>query len=438
MCRQSKASGSITPSSVGAAPQELVFFGFDAAWRRYGPNRFIPISRGAAAPEIAMNVVSARFRTAALVLVAVFGFVPFALAHKTSYGSLRADFMGDQVSGKLEIAVRDFDVAFFDFAFGPVAGGGALDLEQLRRHEAEIASLLLGKISLGSPGAPCGLHPGPIEIDMPGEPFLILPFSGSCKGLGEPLQVGYDLVFDIDAQHRAIVDVRRDGEVYSGLMSPETRVLQLEAGAKSLHENVVAFVAQGAHHIWIGYDHILFLLSLLLPGVLTRRNKEWLPVDDLAGAFWSTGKIVTAFTLSHSVTLTIAALGMVELPSRMVESTIAASIAVAAINNIYPVITRRLWVVAFVFGLIHGFGFATVLNELGLPPDQKLVALVSFNVGVELGQLTIVAVVLPVLFLVRRTLAYTRLVMPAGSALISAIALIWLFERATDVPLLSG
>jgi hypothetical protein len=88
----------------------------------------------------------------------------------------------------------------------------------------------------------------------------------------------------------------------------------------------------------------------------------------LAGAFWGIAKVVTAFTLAHSVTLSVAAFGIVELPSRLTESAIAASVMVAAINNIYPVITRRLWVVAFVFGLVHGFGFASVLTEFGLPP----------------------------------------------------------------------
>jgi hypothetical protein len=156
-------------------------------------------------------------------------------------------------------------------------------------------------------------------------------------------------------------------------------------------------------------------------------------VDDLADAFWSIAKVVTAFTLAHSITLSVAAFGIVELPSRFVESAIAASVAVAAVNNIYPVITRRLWAVAFAFGLIHGFGFASVLSEFGLPADRELVALVSFNVGVEMGQLVIVAALLPILFLARRSIAYTRFVMPVGSLAISMIALIWFVERVTGV-----
>jgi hypothetical protein len=167
--------------------------------------------------------------------------------------------------------------------------------------------------------------------------------------------------------------------------------------------------------------------------VLTRTNNKWLPVDGLAGAFWGVAKVVTAFTLAHSVTLSVAAFGIVELPSRLTESAIAASVMVAAINNLYPVITRRLWAVAFVFGLVHGFGFASVLTEFGLPPDRKIVALISFNVGVELGQLAIVAVLIPVLFFARRTIAYTKVVMPVGSLVISGVALIWLVERVTGL-----
>jgi hypothetical protein len=107
--------------------------------------------------------------------------------------------------------VRDFDFAFFDFAFGPAANGdGKPNSAQLHRHEQEIDLLLLNKISLGSPGAPCSIDPGPISLDLRGgEYFMILPFSGTCKAPGKQLQIGYDLMFDVDAQHRALIDIRR-------------------------------------------------------------------------------------------------------------------------------------------------------------------------------------------------------------------------------------
>ena len=163
-----------------------------------------------------MSLLLAGRSAAALVIIAtVLVYAPCAMAHKTSYGYLKADFAGHAVSGKLELAVRDFDFAFFDFAFGPADNGGKPNLGQLHRHEQEIAGLLLNKISLGSPGAPCSLDPGPIALDLRGgEYFMILPFSGLCKTTGGPLQAGYDLMFDIDPQHRGLIDVRRDNEVY--------------------------------------------------------------------------------------------------------------------------------------------------------------------------------------------------------------------------------
>jgi len=388
-----------------------------------------------------MKILMARQLFAGCVFLCILlCFAPRAFAHKTSYGALKADFVGETVSGHLELAVRDFDFVFFDYAFGPAAnasGNDQADVGQLRRHEREIDALLLGKISVGSPDAPCWLDPEPIKLDFRGgEYFMILPFIGACEALGRAVQIGYDLMFDVDPQHRALIDVTRDGEVYSGVITPTTKVLRFEAGGENLRDTILAYIVQGAHHIWIGYDHILFLLSLLLPAVLTRAHNKWRPVDGLAGAFWSTAKIVTAFTLAHSVTLSVAAFGIIELPSRFTESAIAASVIVAAVNNIYPVITRRLWIVAFGFGLIHGFGFASVLSEFGLPPDRKIAALVAFNIGVELGQLTIVAAVLPVLFLARHRLAYTRLVMPVGSIVISVIAFIWLLQRVSGVDFL--
>jgi HupE / UreJ protein len=147
-------------------------------------------------------------------------------------------------------------------------------------------------------------------------------------------------------------------------------------------------------------------------------------------------KVVTAFTLAHSITLSLAVLGAVELPSRLVESVIAASVVAAALNNVRPLVTRRLWLVAFGFGLVHGFGFASVLADLGLPSDALALALVGFNVGVELGQLAIVLLFLPLAFALRRTSFYRRWVMHGGSLAIALLAAVWFAERAFAVRLL--
>ncbi|HEY5800464.1 MAG TPA: HupE/UreJ family protein, partial [Burkholderiaceae bacterium] len=148
-------------------------------------------------------------------------------------------------------------------------------------------------------------------------------------------------------------------------------------------------------------------------------------------------KIVTAFTLAHSITLSLAALGFVSLPTRVVESAIAASVMLAAANNIWPLFQgRRAWA-AFGFGLLHGFGFASVLRDLGLPQGALALSLAGFNVGVELGQLAIVAVFLPLAYAARTHSYYRKAVLRGGSALIMGLALVWLIERVFDLKLIS-
>jgi hypothetical protein len=197
------------------------------------------------------------------------------------------------------------------------------------------------------------------------------------------------------------------------------------------------YVRHGIWHIWIGFDHILFLLSLLLPAVLVYRDRQWQGRSTFRAAALDVLKIVTAFTLAHSITLTLATLGMVALPSRLVESAIAASVVLAALNNLWPLFHGRRALVAFAFGLIHGFGFASVLLDLGLPKSALLLSLVGFNAGVELGQIAIVALFLPLAFLARNTVLYRRGILGAGSCMIALLALAWLAERGLDVKLLA-
>jgi len=147
---------------------------------------------------------------------------------------------------------------------------------------------------------------------------------------------------------------------------------------------------------------------------------------------------VTAFTVAHSITLTLAALSIVALPSRWVESGIALSVVLAALNNLFPIVANGRWMAAFGFGLLHGFGFAGALQDLGLPTGSLALSLAAFNLGVESGQLAIVLVFLPLAFALRSTWTYRRLVFAGGSVAIAAIASVWLVERAFDVPLLDA
>lgn len=191
-----------------------------------------------------------------------------------------------------------------------------------------------------------------------------------------------------------------------------------------------SFVAQGVWHIWIGYDHIAFLVLLLLPVVLRGERAGWRAAEGWRNVMWGAVRIVTAFTLAHSITLSLAALGVVTPPDRPVEMAIAASVAVAGLLNLIPAAARFGAWIAFSFGLVHGFGFANALGELGLESRSLALPLAGFNLGVEAGQLTLVAMLLPLLYALRSSLVYRRRVVPAASIAVGLLAVVWLIERA--------
>ncbi|HZV35672.1 MAG TPA: HupE/UreJ family protein, partial [Verrucomicrobiae bacterium] len=172
------------------------------------------------------------------------------------------------------------------------------------------------------------------------------------------------------------------------------------------------------------------------PSVLQREANEWRGVGALRPAFVNVLKIVTSFTIAHSLTLSLATLGIVKIPSRFTESAIAVTVALTAANNIWPMIRKRGWMVAFGFGLIHGFGFATALSDLGLKRGALIFTLVGFNLGVEIGQLAVVAIFLPAAFALRRTWVYQQPVLRFGSAAIILIASAWCAERVLNVKFL--
>ncbi len=162
-------------------------------------------------------------------------------------------------------------------------------------------------------------------------------------------------------------------------------------------------------------------------------GRQWHAATGFQPVFWETFRLVSSFTVAHSITLTLAASGIISLPSRLVESVIAASVVLAALNNLYPIVRARLWLMTFAFGLIHGLGFASVLMDLGLHSRSLLTALVGFNLGVEIGQLAIVIGLLPPAFWARYTRVYQRGVLQGGSLLVAGVATVWLLERSLNL-----
>jgi len=368
---------------------------------------------------------------ALLLLLASFA----AEAHKPSDSYLHLKLEGARVVGQWDIALRDLEQAI-----GLDANGdGEITWGEVRARHADIAAYALARLSVAGDAKTCPLSVSGHEIDQHSDgAYEVLRFAADCAAAPAAIELGYTLFFDFDAQHKGLLNLEYQGRTQSLVFTAERRSQRIELAELSALRQFLSYGREGVWHIWIGYDHILFLLSLLLPAVLLLERRQWLPVARFGVAFVDVFKIVTSFTVAHSITLSLAALGVVSLPSRLVESAIAASVVLAALNNLWPLVGGRRWVVAFFFGLIHGFGFASVLAELGLPRNALVLALVGFNLGVEAGQLSIVAVFLPFAYFLRASWFYRRVVLFGGSALIVSVALVWLVERAFDMKLISA
>ena len=349
-----------------------------------------------------------------------------AQAHKPSDSYLAITVGDAAVTGQWDIALRDLD-----FAIGLDAdGNGEITWGEVRTKHAEIAAYALARLAVQGDGTPCTVAPGAQLIDDHTDgAYSVLPLAIHCAKTPAQLTIVYTLFADLDPQHRGLLNLQALGQTRTAVLGPQAPTQSFELKAVSRWAQFIDYAREGVWHIWIGFDHILFLLSLLLPAVLLWRTPGWLAVETFRAAFVDVFKIVTGFTVAHSITLSLATLGFVSLPSRWVESAIAASVVLAALNNVWPLFHGRRWMVAFGFGLIHGFGFASVLIDLGLPREALALALVGFNLGVEGGQLAIVALFLPLAFALRRTAFYRRTVMVGGSLLIALLATLWLAER---------
>lgn len=205
----------------------------------------------------------------------------------------------------------------------------------------------------------------------------------------------------------------------SGHESGQNGIVPQQPAKKPFWSNVSEFILLGIEHILTGYDHMAFLLALIVIGLSI---KEVL-------------KIITAFTVAHSITLLLAATQVVSLNSRVVESVIAFSICYVALDNLFKKKVDYRWLLTFGFGLIHGFGFASVLQELIVGKSNLLVSVVSFNLGVELGQLTIFLVLLPVLHLLRNKIEFRKVTVGVSLA-IFMLGFTWLIERGFNLKFL--
>jgi hydrogenase/urease accessory protein HupE len=245
-------------------------------------------------------------------------------------------------------------------------------------------------------------------------PFAVINLTYDIEHKTEKLVVEYNMFLDdSDPSHANFASVKMNGKQQEQILSYESR--EIEIGEVSFLQNSKQFIVLGLKHIFTGYDHILFVISLLFGAKKIRHILA----------------LVTAFTIAHSITLALATFEIVQLPSRFVESAIALSIVYIALINIFNQDSKHQPWLAFGFGLIHGFGFAGILSEMRLDTNHMASSLLSFNIGIEIGQLVIVSLAFPIIMWIKKlTLKPIKWVIPGTSVAILAFGLVWFIQRA--------
>ena len=436
----------------------------DARLDRHGPRA------GRAKPAIAAGAALAaglrRLLHPPAVLLALLTLVSApAQAHKASDAYLFLASQAGQTTLRWDIALRDLDAEL------PLDADNDRQLTwgEVQRAWPQIDQLALAALQV--PGCRFSIASHALEQRSDGA-YAVLNGSAPCQ-VQAATPVRYALFHQVDPTHRGLLRLTVDGQpadlrmlvpaalpsagpasalragdmpaasgdIAAGQAATSTTAGTAAAAAAAAPADAPAdahapsFIGEGVHHIITGYDHLLFLLCLLLPAVLRRQDGHWAPVANWRQALWPVARTVTLFTLAHSVTLALAALGWVRLSPSFIEPAIAATIMLAAFDNLRPWLLRWRGWVTFGFGLIHGFGFAGVLAEMDLPASQFGWALLQFNLGLELGQLALVLLVVPLLFALRRRAAYVPGVLRAGSVGALLLAGIWLLQRTVGVGL---
>jgi hypothetical protein len=402
---------------------------------------------------------SIRSNLAALVLLAVTLLAPSGWSHggDTSYVVLTPN--GRTIDCVLNLDLIDTERAL---------RVSRTELGEGRRREV-VADYLVTHLSLSDGTRPCPIEPAPESMRLDLETArLFLSFKAYCSRTPERLDVKFTILFDymgpsylgivrleggsnatlmftkaqpsgtlaigpsFDPPPPPPIDPHLVSTAPTGSSTPPTGDASQPTSATSRWSwrGLTAAIRIGIAHIWSGADHMLFLLALLMTSVLERTDSGWVPRGHLRPALVDVAKIVTGFTLTHSITLSLAALGLLRPAARLIEPAIAASVAIAALDNLRPLLGGRKWLIASTLGLLHGFGFASALNELALPQEALIVVLVGFAMGVETGQAIFVLGFVPVAFTLRKTRFYQRWIVHGGSLVIALLALVWMVERA--------
>lgn len=340
-----------------------------------------------------------------------------AHAHQVNLSTARVILGGDRTVA-VEVALKGSDA-------DRLAGTHVFDLRRDQVDPALVAASAAPIVAYvnthvavtGLDGTAC--VPGAAAL-VPDGDGVVFRSTFSCRNVTGDIVYRSTVLTATDPTARQVVLIGEGANAPQALLDAGNTTVTLSAPAPSLSSTMQRYLVTGIEHIFLGYDHIAFLVGVVLWA------RRLVPVI----------KIVTAFTIAHSITLSLAALNVVVIPSSIVEPAIAASIVFVAVENFFSRDIDGRWRIAFLFGLIHGFGFAGALREIGLPPNAVVVALAAFNVGVEIGQVAIVSIVVPVLIGLDQLMSADRAkpvragsLVYAFSVLISLLGSYWFFMR---------
>ena len=287
----------------------------------------------------------------------------------------------------------------------PLAEAMGLGQPNVAPKYGRLVEAIAEKIHLTNNGEACEAVPGHVIPPTPSVVSVTGIVDFACPGTMGTLAIRDDLFDVLGSDLHTLAKIGWPGGTQQFAFSEKTRETRaMVAGKAGAARGAGSFFTLGIEHMLTGYDHLLFLLALILCG----------------GGLLRLLKIITGFTVAHSITLALAVLDVVNLPGRLVEAVIALSIAYVAAENLFPryAISRR-WAVSFVFGLMHGFGFSSVLKQIGLPRDNLALSLLNFNLGVEVGQAAVVLVTVPILIWLRKTDWEPRFAMVVSGAVLA-------------------
>jgi len=343
-------------------------------------------------------------------------------AHSASSSYVTIVASGHEARVSWSIALRDLDEAV-----GLDANDdGDITWGEMQAKADEINAYALSRLQIATGGARCVAGPVQHRVNLLGDGgYAVLDTDFQCPIAIAGLDVRYGALFEIDPNHRGLLNVTLDdGFTHTGMASPAEP--EARFGAAGGEGTLIRqFFSGGVEHLLAGADHVLFIVMLLAPLLLRPRRDTGGAVRRLVEVI----ALLTTFTVAHGITLTLAVLGLARVPQIVAELGVAVTILLTALDNIVAFLPRRRRALAFGFGLIHGLGVAGGLGPLHLPPATLALALLAFSIGLEAAQVGIVVVAVPVAQVLRAAPAVSHRLLPVLSGGVALLAALWIAER---------